>query len=481
MATKTFNDICVEYAHQLGKGLPLTAPEMCNALVMYLNQQVTDMNQMVQTALNAVKDVQDDIAEGEYATLGANNVFRGSNSFSQTVQANGGITINGENVATENDIPSYTEFSGVTYSQGEGAEISYGNNKINLPIIGGDNINIDADSTGTHLQISAENVVELNTNQTITGIKTFSKYTKFGYTGEDNNYTLLNNLYLGFRNNGFNNYISTKDLTSSHVVYLQDKGGTIALLSDVNESKIPTDSYNEFLFNNPNNKNNIARFYNNSAESIYIAIDSDNHEGYIKYQDQDANINYYSLPKKTGVMALTSDIPNLDDYTGTIHIAQGTAGGGVVVHDTVVASPYTKYGYDKIETYGNSNALKYTLNIPNKNGTIATLDDISSTPSPDKYFTRVIYHSTDDDTQYVIFSCITDTNLSANTTYQNVIDLLNNLGATSNETALPCTGKTVSGGILVGVYTDGTNIIVFDTDNSTEELNMSAEIKFISK
>lgn len=352
MATKTFNEICVEYAHQLGKGLPLTAPEMCNALVMYLNQQVVDMQNMVQTALNAVKSVQDDLAEGEYATLGANNTFRGNNSFLQSVQADGGITINGENVATEND---------------------------------------------------------------------------------------------------------------------------------TDEVKIPSDDYDEFLFNNPNNKTNIARFYCNTTESIYIAIDTANHVGYIKYQEENGNINNYKLPNKGGIMALTSDVPDLDNYTGTVHIVQGTAGRGVAVHDTANTSPYTKYGYGKIETYGNSNTLQYTLNIPNKNGTIATLDDISSSPSSDKYFTRVIYHTTDEDTQYIIFSCMTDTDLSANTSYQDVIDLLNNLGATSNETALPCNGKMVSGGILVGVYTDGTNIIVFDTDNTLEELTMSSEIKFVSK
>lgn len=353
MATKTFNDICVEYAHQLGKGLPLTAPEMCNALVMYLNQQVVDMQSMVQTALNAVKDVQDDLAEGEYATLGANNAFRGNNSFSQTIQANGGITINGENVATENDIPDMTD------------------------------------------------VPSLSSNNTYTNRNTFI------YSGSGCP------------------IISSNGLTGENRVQL------------------------------------------GVCPSSFVFVDGS---------------NQYTIntPRKTGLIALTSDIPDLNNYTGVFQILHGSSGSGVAVHDTTINSPYSKYSYNKIYLYGNSNLLLYTLNLPNKNGTIATLDDIKSS-SVTKYFTRIIFHNTDEDTQYILFSCITDTDLSANTSYQNVVDLLYSLGATTTDTALPCTGKTISGGIVVGVYTDGVNIIVFDTDNSTEDLTMKSEIKFISK
>lgn len=323
MATKSFKDICIEYATQLGKGLPLTPAEMCNALVMYLNQQVVDMQNMVQTALNAVKGVQDELESGKYATLSANNSFSGNNSFSRTVQANGGITINGKNVATENDIPSYTEFSGVTYSQEEGAEISYGNNKINLPIIGGDNINIDADSTGTHLQISAENVVTTNTKQNIRGIKRFAQG------------------------------------------------------------------------------------------------------------------------------ALTAGVEN--------HYAHYDVGAITIVNE----GDY------------------YTLNFPlNKNGTIALTSDIPVvTP---KYFTRVICHDVNNDTQY-IFSCITEGDLSGNNVYGDVVSLLTELGAINFSTMLPCSGKTSAGGVVIGVYTDGSAITVISDDNATEEIPTSAEINIISK
>ena len=443
MATKSFNDICVEYAHQLGKGLPLTAPEMCNALVMYLNQQVNDMNQMVQTALNAVAEVQKDLDEGEFATVSADNVFNGDNTFTKSIKADGGmesvddrgdgIEITNEKIifhkigsdlslvtgsfmnnqsvilptrsgtlALQTDIPSYTEFSGVVYTTEEGAEISYGDNKINLPIIAGDNVTIGADSSGSHLKISAANVMTTNTYQSGLSPKAF---------------------------------------------------------------RSDTDTAPVLQIVNPNN-NNVTVY-----ELACVYFHRENNDP-IDYQI------YY--PHKHGTFALTDDIPDLDNYTGTVHIVQGTAGSGIAVHDTANASPYTKYGYDKIETYGNSNTLQYTLNIPNKNGTIATLDDIGS-PSDSKYFTRVIFHNTDDDTQYIIFSCLTISDYSSYSDYTAVVSMLNYYGASTKETAFPCTGKTTSGGIVVGVYTDGTNIIVFDTDNTTEELTMTCEIKFISK
>lgn len=504
MATKSFNDICVEYAHQLGKGLPLTAPEMCNAVIMYLNAQITEM-QGITTALQiAVTEVEESATEATNtanelsgkvdnlqtnvteAESNATEALNKANDISETVNAlpkvptptvtdngkvigvqNGAYALveqrggeapanmvttdtsqnivgnktytaststmfmgkiiiggdfyykgynytfggSGGELALKNDIPSYTEFSGVTYTQGEGAEISYGDNKINLPIIAGDNVIIGADDINRHIKISSvipDNVVTYNED---------------GY------------------------------------VYLMATGNNADVLT-INAEAI----HDSTLVLSPKYLKYIGSNY--AMQLVYSHTTNGDFETI--------------LPSKSGTIALLDDIPDLDNYTGTIHIVQGTAGSGIAVHDTVNASPYTKYGYDKIETYGNSNALQYTLNIPNKNGTIATLDDIGST-SVSKYFTRVIFHNTDEDTQYILFSCITNTDLSSNTSYANVISLLTELGATTAETALPCSGKTVTGGMVVGIYTDGTNIIVFDTDNTTEELTMTSEIKFISK
>lgn len=279
MATKSFQDICVEYAHQLGKGLPLTAPEMCNAVIMYLNTQITEM-QGITTALQTA------VTEAEASATEAINK---ADDVSETVNA----------------LP-----------------------KVPKPTTS-DNGKVIGVQSGAYSLV--DNIVTTDTNQIISGYKLFGTTVVFGYSNNQSDYTMSNNYYHGFHNNNYNSYIGTRPLTNSHVIY---------------------------------------------------------------------------LPDKDGVFAFTDDIPDLDDYTGTMHIVQGTAGSGIAVHDTAKASPYTKYGYDKIETYGNSNALQYTLNIPNKNGTIATLDDIGSSSGSKLYLHNVTISS--DKHGRIYASAITD-------------------------------------------------------------------------
>lgn len=389
MATKTFNAICVEYAHQLGKGLPLTPTEMCNAVIMYLNAQITEM-QGITTALQTA------VSEAESSATEATNTANELSEKVDTLQTN----------VTEAE-------SNATEALNKANDVSETVNalpKVPTPTTS-DNGKVIGVQSGAYVLVEQSggeapaNVVTTDTKQTITGKKI--------YIVDDNVITQFSDGQGNFINVGRTNI-------------------------DINTFRY-----------------GIGEFGTMPSAMI-------------------------NIPNKAGTLALKDDIPDFKNYYGIINIMNGTFGGSVRVYYTGNSSPYTKYGYDKIETYGDSDALQYTLKIPNKNGTIATLDDISNTPSSDKYFTRVIYRSIDDDTQYIIFSCITDTDLSANTSYQNVIDLLNSLGANTHDAALPCIGKTVSGVILVGIYTDEGTILVFDIDNSIEELNMSADITFIS-
>lgn len=391
MATKSFNDICVEYEHQLGKGLPLTAPEMCNAVIMYLNAQITEMQGITSALQSAVTEatntanelsekvdtLQTNVTEAE---SNATEALNKTNDVSETVNALPKVptpttTDNGKVIGVQSGVYALVEQSG-----GE----------------------------------APANMVTTDTSQIITSSKTFRL---------------------------------PADSSSCGIII----------------SKTGSDIYNCYY-------PGFMRVFKGTSGNTTL-----------HFSPQPNAVYDLFLPNKNGFIACVDDIPDLDNYTGTMHIVQGTAGSGVAVHDTANTSPYTKYGYDKIETYGNSNTLRYTLNIPNKNGTIATLDDISNTLSTSKYFTRIIYHSIDEDTQYILFSCVTDKDLSSNTDYADVVSLLNELGATTQDTALSCTGKTVSGAIVVGVYTEGNNIIIFDIDNAVEELSVSAEIKFISR
>lgn len=516
MATKTFKEICVEYAHQLGKGLPLTPAEMCNAVIMYLNAQITEM-QGITTALQTA------VSEAESSAMEAINK---ADDVSETVNALPKVPTpttsdNGKVIGVQSGAYALIEQSG-----GEVPDNMVTTDTSQTILANkGFKSNIYSNKFLYTGDYSDDVLEKLLRNESITGddanYNEFSadgmtcgmyRYTNGGTKLESVGMSLYDPASFSPTDYGNANvtfYVSclevekytnaAKSKTAKYQLEYPNKDGVIALISDIPSAdnfvttntsqtisgqKTFTDSvtinmgsYSCGLIINRTG----SSYYSCYRDRLIGVLNSDGGAIMLKFEPVGSSIYNIDLPNNNGTVALTSDIPNLDNYTDTMHIVQGTAGSGIAVHDTANTSPYTKYGYGKIETYGNSNALKYTLNIPNKNGTIATLDDISSTPSSDKYFTRVIYHSIDEDTQYIIFSCITDTDLSTNTSYQNVLDLLNSLGANTHDTALPCSGKTVSGGILVGIYTDGGTIFVFDTDNSIEELNMPAEIKFISR
>ena len=74
--SKSFRDICIEYANQLGKGLPLTPAEMLNAVVNYMNTQFDSINNSVN---NLSSDF--DALSNNVPTLSGRNVFEGDNSF----------------------------------------------------------------------------------------------------------------------------------------------------------------------------------------------------------------------------------------------------------------------------------------------------------------------------------------------------------------------------------------------------------------
>lgn len=375
MATKTFNDICVEYAHQLGKGLPLTAPEMCNAVIMYLNAQITEM-QGITTALQTA------VTEAEASATEATNTANELSGKVDTLQTN---VTEAEANATE-----------ALNKSNDVAETVNALPKVPTPTTS-DNGKVIGVQSGTYTLVEQSggeapaNMVTTDTEQTIYGYKNF----------------------------------------------VNDIGVT-------------------------------------SGSNIRMSVLTIANDGVYYYN---TTINFPNKGSTETTFATTDDIPDFDNYIGTVHIVQGTAGSGIAVHDTANTSPYTKYGYDKIVTYGNANALLYTLNIPNKNGTIATLDDIGSS-SDTKYFTRVIFN--DSNTHY-IFSCITNDDLSGNNVYGDVVSLLTELGATSPYSALPCSGKTDSGNAVIGVYTAGSEITVFGGDNEIEVIPTSAEINIISK
>lgn len=391
MATKSFKDICIEYATQLGKGLPLTPAEMCNAVIMYLNQQVDTMNQ-------AISDFEDEIGDSKYiAKLNGNNVFTQDNSFNLSADAHiftvknrlnldpGEVYINNSNncvqfqskdgtLALTSDIPDIPEPT--TSDNGKVIGVQSGAYTL-VEQSGGE---------------APDNMVTTDTAQTITAQKTFALSS--GFLGcairvnreNSDSFTCLLNDGFYIWNNNFAVGIRAPKLSEFINVSFQAKSGKISLTNDFIEFSGVT----------------------------YSAEDGAN----IAYGN-----NHIVLP------IIAGDNVTIDTDATNTHLVISASGGA---------------------------------------------------PSNTKYFTRVICHDVNNDTQY-IFSCITEGDLSGNNVYGDVVSLLTELGAINSSTMLPCSGKTSAGGVVIGVYTDGSAITVISGDNATEEIPTSAEINIISK
>ena len=411
MATKTFNDICVEYAHQLGKGLPLTPAEMCNAVIMYLNAQITEM-QGITTALQTA------VTEAEASATEAINK---ADNVSETVSA----------------LPKVP------------APTASDNGKV---------IGVQGGAYALVKQSGGEapaNMVTTDTDQTITGNKTFGSGSVSCAWSTVKVFYECNLIRRIFR--------AGSDSPTEYTYNYPAKSGIFALTDDIPNIPEPTTSDNGKVIGVQGGVYALVEQSGGEAPANMVTTDttqtisagktftdgirirsnsgltilaSPYYSYYLERSIKAFNMNGGSVelkffptgnvahiievPYNSGTMALTGDIPDLDNYTGTVHIVQGTAGSGIAIHDTANTSPYTKYGYDKIETYSNSNALQYTLNIPNKNGTIATLDDIGS-PGAKKYLHNIIVMESEHVGIY--FSVITERSSS----YTSVNDVSNDI------------------------------------------------------
>lgn len=445
MATKSFKDICVEYATQLRKGLPLTAPEMCNAVIMYLNTQIAEM-QSITTALQTA------VAEAEASATEATNT---ANELSGKVDAIQTNVTEAESNATE----ALSKANDVSETVNALPKVPTPTTTDNGKVIG-----VQSGAYALVEQSGGEtpdNMVTTDTPQLITAKKGITavyysnKAIQLGDYSDEN----LNDLING---GSIDSKVRTQvQITHTSVNLTEFDSGIPNGGVTLERGSAHTEGFTDYGNN----------FVSYGLYSIYATK-------YTNSNKTKMERYYYGFPFKSGMLAVEGDIPDLDNYDENIDIINGTTGNGIRVHDTTNTSPYTKYGYDKIETYGNSNTLQYTLNVPNKNGTIATLDDI---PAPvTKYFTRVIFNDSNTNTLY-IFSCITEGDFSGNNAYGDIVSLLTELDAIDPTSALPCSGKTSAGGAVIGVYTDGSAIIVFSGDDATEEIPTTAEINIISK
>ena len=474
MATKSFKDICVEYATQLGKGLPLTPGEMCNAVIMYLNSQITEM-QSITTALQTA------VTEAESSATEALNTANGASEKVDTLQtnvteaeSNATEALNTANGASEKVDTLQTN---VTEAESKATEALNTANSVSgkvnaLPKVPtpttSDNGKIIGVQSGAYALVEQSggevpaNMVTTDTEQTIYGYKNFvndigvtsGSRIRMSVLSITNDWVQYYSTTIRFPNKGQieTTFATTDDIPSytdpRNVTYSRETGATITY---------GTDNAKEFVLPI------IA------GDNITIDADETNTHLVIKTESGGAPANMVTTDTSqtiTGGKTFISDVV----ISGAPCVFSIRANDG--------PGSYTHYGHKYIMVGESTPTTRYILDIPNKNGTIATLDDI---PTPvTKYFTRVICNDTNTNT-LCIFSCITEGDLSGNNVYGDVVSLLTELGAINPTSALPCSGKTSAGGAVIGVYTDGSAITVFGGDSATEEIPTTAEINIISK
>lgn len=381
MATKTFKDICVEYAHQLGKGLPLTPAEMLNAVVNYMNIQFDSINNSVN---NLSSDF--DALSNNVPSLSGRNIFEGDNSIN---------TLDSGIVTVKNRL---NLDPGIIYTYGSQYSAQFPN------------------KTGTIVYTSD-----------------LSGYAQL--SGSNNNWT------------GRNTF----------------RGGLYCVLD--NTSFKDDSIIHATMINNVRYKS-----YGSLTDSDDICISGKDIVIYAPNKPR-----YMSYPSNKIMELLTSeDIPNFDNYNGNIDIINSATGNGISVHNTSKTSPHTKYKYNKIEIYSNPVTLQYTLNIPNKNGTLALLSDI-------KNFIYSSFLATDSNSNTAVsFACITTTNLGGEMAYPELNATISGLGYIDENNVLPASGIINSKNVY-GIWSDGAIIYCLCTDFTQEVLpdNATTTVKSV--
>lgn len=171
-----------------------------------------------------------------------------------------------QNIAFKNDIPKYTSVDSVIYDTTNGAIVAYdGANEINIPLLAGENVTIDASEDNKKLVISAAGGggtgdVTAAGNNIFTGENEFRNYTYdtsyFCFVDTKENY-LTNGYTTTIKNGGFDisyyengegkywttyadNQIINKDINMEGEVVIKfpKKGGTFALTSDIIKNPI---------------------------------------------------------------------------------------------------------------------------------------------------------------------------------------------------------------------------------------------------
>ena len=384
------------------------------------------------------------------------------------------------NFATTEDIPSYTDVGSVSYDITNGAIIAYdGAHEIHIPLLAGENVTIDASEDNKKIVISAAGGggagdVTAAGNNIFTGENEFRNYTydtsNFCFVDTKEDY-LTNGYTTTIKNGGFDisyyengegkywttyadNQIINKDIDmeSEVVIKFPKKEGTFALTSDVPNSDTLAKLGADNTYTGTNTFNNSIY-----AKNGIVAGDTTNYGA----NSVTKGSNTYSFPNKSGIFALTSDVPNSDTlailgsdntYTGT-----NTFNNSIHAKNGIVAGDITNYGANSVTKGSN------TYSFPNKSGTFAMTNDIINEPI---YFIS-FYANAPSEPCHLIGTIMSKNSYGTGqkTNEEFAVMLADNLYANSNE-GLAAYGRLANKDILCIYSEDGLSIRCLDEENS---------------
>lgn len=325
--------------------------------------------------------------------------------------------------ATKDEIPEYTNVDSVSYDSTNGAIVAYdGANEIHIPLLAGENVTIDASEDNKKIVISAAGGggagdVTAAGNNTFTGKNTFTNDITFNTMKSEAGYIQFGNF----------NFETTEGY---NYLYIDD--------NHINIQKfVGTDNYYE------------------------LNINAD----LISYKPEGNNVYEFHFPKKSGIFALTADVPNLDTlprlredntYTGT-----NTFNNSIYAKNGVVAGDTTNYGANSVTKGSN------TYSFPNKSGTFAMTTDIIKEPI---YFIS-FYANEPSEPCHLIGTMMSKNSYGTGqkTNEEFAVMLTDNLYTNSNE-GLAAYGRLAEKDILCIYSEDGLSIRCLNEENSEVDL-----------
>ena len=397
-----------------------------NGDIANVNGEIANISTNLENIDNKVGDINKDVSTLKYNDTNQDRRI-------QVLENTSGTTINRVEIAEKNitvlntAYVSYTDYTEVT----NGFLLTYLSGKqIELPIKAGTNVTFSKYPGSNQIIINStggsvpDNIALLDANNTFSGSNTFSKLTYFNnQIALDINPISFNddtkNMSLVFNYNGFiKRFVDTGNVYS---INIPNKTGTIALTTD-----IPTlaDYPTTIFFNNYNAG---IGYKDTSTGTTKTVVSTDNNGAQIVIGDSNTGLTLATNARPKVLedstvkeVAYVSDIPNTSSFAtlagnntwtgdnifdGFSKVVRVNGLFQISGDEEAVSSTYNQLSYDGLNIaymigeeqnifhfgidYENKarigfdkfDGTSYTLYIPEKNGTIATLSDIPNTSS----------------------------------------------------------------------------------------------------